>query len=176
MKKLKGSKTEANLLAAFAGESQARNRYTFFARKAREEGHTLIGDYFDQSARNEQEHANLWLRALGGINDTAQNLQSAIESETYERASMYPDFAKIAREEGFEEIARLFENIGWIERAHEEEFKQMLANLGKLGVAATNVKVDNWRCSACGYIHAGKIAPEKCGVCQSIGFKPYEVL
>ncbi|MDO4748677.1 MAG: rubrerythrin family protein, partial [Eubacteriales bacterium] len=126
---LKGTKTEANLMAAFAGESQARNKYTYYASKAKKEGYNQIADLFLATADNEKEHAKLWFKLLGGINDTEQNLEDAAAGENYEWTDMYATFAKEAREEGFEDIAVQFEGVAKIEKEHEERYRKLLANV-----------------------------------------------
>lgn len=163
---LKGSKTEKNLLAAFAGESQARNKYTYFASKARKEGYEQIGAIFEETADNEKEHAKLWFKYLqgGDIKDTLTNLGIAADGEYYEWTDMYPGFAKIAREEGFTEIATKFELVGKIEKTHEERYRKLLANV-KNGVVFIGNDLSVWKCRNCGHIVIGKYAPEKCPVC-----------
>ena len=126
MKELKGSKTEANLLTAFAGESQARNKYTYFASKAKKEGYNQIAAIFEETANNEKEHAKIWFKLLGGIGDTEENLKAAAAGENYEWTEMYAEFAKTAKEEGFENIAYLFEAVGQIEKEHEERYNTLL--------------------------------------------------
>ena len=170
MPNLNGSKTEANLKAAFAGESQARGRYTYFAATAREEGHAAVARYFEETALNEQEHAKLWYKYLGGIGSTVDNLKVAIAGENAENSDMYPSFAQIAREEGFDEIAQRFEQVGAIEKTHEERFKNLLANLDK------GASTDTWKCDNCGNIIAAKAAPSTCPVCgySDIGWSGYK--
>ena len=129
MANLKGSKTEANLRTAFAGESEARNKYTYFASKAKKEGYVQIAKIFEETANNEKEHAKIWFKLLGGIGDTAANLQSAAAGENYEWTDMYATFAKEAREEGFDDIAALFEKVGAIEKEHEERYRKLLSNV-----------------------------------------------
>ncbi len=164
---LKGSKTEANLQAAFAGESQARNKYTYFASKAKKEGFEQIAAIFLETAENEKEHAKMWYKLLNGgeINSTAENLKDAAAGENYEWTSMYADFAKTAREEGFEDIAKKFEGVAKIEKEHEERYKKLLDNVTKeLVFSKDGEKI--WQCRNCGHICIGKEAPEVCPVCD----------
>ena len=161
---LKGTKTEANLMAAFAGESQARNKYTYFASKARKEGYNQIADLFLATADNEKEHAKLWFKLLGGINDTMQNLEDAAAGENYEWTDMYATFAKEAREEGFEDIALQFEGVAKIEKEHEERYRKLLANV-KNGEVFKKGSIVIWECGNCGHIVVGTEAPEICAVC-----------
>jgi rubrerythrin len=163
---LKGSKTEANLQAAFAGESQARNKYTYFASKAKKEGFVQIAAIFEETAKNEQEHAKIWFKLLHGgeIPTTAENLLAAAEGENYEWTDMYDQFAKEAREEGFTKIAELFEGVAAIEKEHEERYRKLLANVkGDLVFSKEGDAV--WQCSNCGHIVVGKRAPEVCPIC-----------
>ena len=161
---LKGSKTEQNLRTAFAGESQARNKYTYFASKAKKEGFVQIANIFTETADNEKEHAKIWFKLLGGIGTTAENLLTAAEGENYEWTDMYATFAKEAREEGFEDIAKLFEGVGAIEKEHEERYRKLLANVeGGLVFSKDGDMI--WQCSNCGHIVVGKQAPEICPVC-----------
>ena len=163
---LKGTKTEANLQTAFAGESQARNKYTYFASKARKEGFVQIAAIFEETAKNEQEHAKIWFKLLhgGAIGSTAENLLAAAEGENYEWTDMYAGFAKTAREEGFDEIATLFEGVAAIEKEHEERYKKLLANVkGDLVFSKEGDAV--WQCSNCGHIVVGKEAPDVCPIC-----------
>ncbi len=162
---LKGSQTEKNLLEAFAGESQARNKYTYFASVAKKEGYQQIAAFFEETANNEKEHAKIWLKQLQGIGDTKQNLQSCINGENYEWTSMYPDFAKTAREEGFSQIAMLFEKIADIEKEHEERYAVLLKNIEEEKVFKKDGKVQ-WICRNCGHIHEGDAAPKVCPACQ----------
>lgn len=167
MKDLKGTKTEANLQAAFAGESQARNKYTYFASKAKKDGYVQIAAIFEETANNEKEHAKLWYKLLNGgsVSDTVENLKEAAGGENYEWTEMYPAFAKEAREEGFEEIAWLFESVAAIEKEHEERYKKLLANIeGDLVFSKDGDVV--WQCANCGHICVGKKAPEVCPVCN----------
>ncbi len=161
---LKGSKTEKNLLAAFAGESQARNKYTYFASKAKKEGYQQIAAIFQESADNEKEHAEKEFKFLNGIGDTKANLKAAAEGENYEWTSMYPEFAKIAKEEGFTEIAQIFEEISKVEKEHEKRYRKLLSNIesGKIFKQDSSVK---WKCRNCGYIYEGTEAPKVCPAC-----------
>ena len=162
---LKGSKTEENLLAAFAGESEARNKYTYYASKARKEGYVQIANIFEETAANEKEHAKIWFKLLkGGIGTTAENLADAAAGENYEWTDMYATFAKEAREEGFDEIATLFEGVAAIEKEHEERCKKLLENVEK-GLVFSKDGDTIWQCSNCGHICIGKQAPEVCPVC-----------
>ena len=161
---LKGSKTEQNLRDAFAGESQARNKYTYFASKAKKDGYVQISNLFLETADNEKEHAKIWFKLLGGIGTTAENLLAAAEGENYEWTDMYARFAKEAREEGFEDIAKLFEGVGAIEKEHEERYRKLLANVqGGLVFSKDGDMI--WQCGNCGHIVVGKQAPEVCPVC-----------
>lgn len=165
MAELKGSKTEANLWAAFAGESQARNKYTYFASKAKKEGYEQISALFLETANNEKEHAKIWFKLLDGIHDTAQNLKDAAAGENYEWTDMYAGFAKTAKEEGFDHIAYLFESVGEIEKEHEERYKKLLENVeGGLVFSRDGDMI--WQCANCGHIHVGAKAPEVCPVCN----------
>ena len=166
MKELKGTKTEANLQAAFAGESQARNKYTYYASKAKKEGYNQISAIFEETANNEKEHAKIWFKLLhDGMPDTAANLADAAAGEGYEWTEMYPTFAKEADEEGFTEIARLFRAVADIEKEHEERYKKLAANLAENKVFAREEQ-QVWICPNCGHIHVGTHAPEKCPVCD----------
>ena len=160
---LKGTKTEANLKAAFAGESQARNKYSYFASQAKKDGYEQIAAIFEETAHNEKEHAKMWLKELNGIGNTAENLKAAADGENYEWTDMYDEFAKVAKEEGFDRIAYLFEAVGKIEKEHEERFKKLLENVeeGKV-FEAGEVKI--WKCRNCGHIVVGTKAPEICPV------------
>ena len=163
---LKGSKTEANLWAAFAGESQARNKYTYFASKAKKDGFVQIANIFEETAGNEKEHAKIWFKlATGGIGSTMENLKAAAEGENDEWTDMYPEFAKVAKEEGFTKIAHLFEAVAKIEKEHEERYRALLANVegGKVFTKDGDVV---WQCANCGHIHVGKVAPDVCPVCD----------
>ena len=175
MSNLSGSKTEANLQAAFAGESQARGKYFYFAAKAKEEGYGTVARYFEETAQNEQEHTKLWCKYLDGIGATPDNLKAAIAGELGEHAEMYPSFAKTAREEGFTEIADRFEQVAAIEKTHEEHFKHLLDTLGKDKTASP----DRWKCDNCGNIIIAKSAPITCPVCGNAdiawsGYKAYK--
>ncbi len=164
---LKGSKTEQNLMTAFAGESQARNKYTYYASEARKAGYTVIADIFEETAGNEKEHAKLWFKILHGdkVPDTATNLLDAAEGENYEWTDMYAGFAKTAKEEGFDRIAYLFEAVGKIEKEHEERYRALLEKLNTETIFVSE-EVQVWICTNCGHIHVGKKAPEMCPVCQ----------
>jgi rubrerythrin len=165
MSNLKGTKTEANLRAAFAGESEARNKYTYYASKAKKEGYEQIAAFFLETAENEKEHAKIWFKLLkNGIPDTIANLKDAADGENYEWTDMYKAFAKEAREEGFTEIANLFEGVAKIEKEHEERYRALLKNIDTDKVFAKEETVV-WQCANCGHIHIGKEAPEKCPVC-----------
>ena len=166
MKDLQGTKTQANLLAAFAGESQARNKYTYFAGKAEKDGFEQIAEIFRETAHNEQEHAEIWFKLLNGgeISDTATNLGDAADGENYEWTNMYKTFAEEAREEGFDHIAFLFDSVAKIEKEHEERYRKLLANIeGDLVFSKDGDVI--WQCSNCGHICVGKKAPEVCPVC-----------
>lgn len=162
---LKGSKTEANLQAAFAGESMATNKYTYFASKAKKDGYQQIAAIFEETAANEREHAKMWYKLInGGIDSTLENLGHAAEGENYEWTDMYSEFAKVAREEGFEEIAALFEGVAAIEKEHEERYRRLIANIEQ-GVVFSKDGDTIWQCRNCGHICIGKEAPEVCPVC-----------
>lgn len=165
MKNLKGTKTEENLKEAFAGESMARNKYTYYASKAKKDGYVQIAEIFEETAKNEKEHAKLWFKLLhDGIGSTIDNLKDAADGENYEWTDMYDKFAKEAREEGFDKIADLFEGVGKIEKEHEERYRQLLANIeGDLVFSKDNDVI--WECSNCGHICVGKKAPEICPIC-----------
>lgn len=167
MAEIKGTKTEKNLNAAFAGESQARVKYQFYASKAKKEGYEQIAAIFAETSDNEKEHAKIWYKLLhdGGVPDTKENLKDAIAGEEYEETEMYVKFAEEAREEGFEEIAKLFEEVGKIEAKHEERYRKLLDNLEK-GMVFKADGVTVWKCRNCGYIHIGDSAPEECPVCK----------
>lgn len=164
---LKGSKTEKNLMEAFAGESQARNKYTFFASQAKKDGYEQIADIFQETADNEKEHAKLWFKLLNGgaIGSTEENLKSAAAGENYEWTDMYAEFAKTAKEEGFARIAYLFEEVGKIEKEHEERYLKLLENV-KEGKVFEAGEVKIWKCRNCGHIVVGTSAPEVCPVCN----------
>lgn len=165
MADLKGSKTESNLMTAFAGESMARNKYTYFASKAKKDGYVQIANIFEETAANEKEHAKLWYKLLsGGIGSTAENLLLAAQGEHEEWTDMYAQFAKEAREEGFEDIAKLFEGVAEIEKEHEERYRKLLENVeGGLVFSKDGDRI--WQCLNCGHIHVGPEAPESCPVC-----------
>lgn len=165
MADLKGTKTEANLQAAFAGESMARNKYTYFASKAKKEGYVQIAAIFEETAANEKEHAKMWYKILNdGIGNTAENLKIAAEGENYEWTDMYAQFAKDARAEGFEDIAKLFEGVAAIEKEHEERYRKLLDNVEN-GLVFSKDGDMIWQCTNCGHICVGKQAPEVCPVC-----------
>jgi rubrerythrin len=164
-KELKGSKTEANLQSAFAGESQARNKYTYFASKARKDGYVQIAKIFEETAENEKEHAKIWFKLLKGIGDTAANLEAAAGGEHQEWTDMYAGFAKTAEAEGFTDIAALFKAVGAIEKEHEDRYLKLLNNVKKsLVFSKDGDKI--WQCDNCGHIMVGKQAPEICPVCS----------
>ena len=178
MKKLKGSQTEKNLLKAFAGESQARNRYTYFASAARKEGFEQIAGIFEETADNEKEHAKVFFKHLEGgdvaieasypagkIGATAENLLAAAEGEKMEWGTLYPDFEKVAREEGFDGIADSFKEIGEVEEKHEKRYRKLLENVKNNEVFEKN-KVVKWKCRNCGYVHEGTEAPKVCPACK----------
>lgn len=177
MSSLKGSKTETNILAAFAGESQARNRYTYFASKAKKDGFVQIASIFEETANQEKEHAKRLFKLLEGgevevtagfpagvIDTTLENLRASAEGENYEHTEMYPEFAKVAREEGFDDIAEVFEAIAVAEKQHEKRYLDLAANIeaGRVFKRGTEV---TWRCRNCGYLHNGEEAPETCPAC-----------
>ena len=164
MNKYAGTQSEKNLMTAFAGESEARNKYTFFASVAKKQGFEQIAALFLKTANNEKEHAKLWFKELNGIGDTAANLKAAAEGENYEWTDMYDSFAKTAEEEGFPELAARFRLVGAIEKHHEERYRALLHNIEMAEVfAKSEVKV--WECRNCGHIVVGKSAPEVCPVC-----------
>ena len=164
MNKYAGTQSEKNLMTAFAGESEARNKYTFFASVAKKQGFEQIAALFLKTADNEKEHAKLWFKELNGIGDTADNLKAAAAGENYEWTDMYAEFAKTAREEGFDEIARLFDGVAAIEKEHEKRYLKLLANVkGDLVFSKEGDVV--WQCANCGHICVGKKAPEVCPVC-----------
>ena len=163
---LKGSRTEANLMAAFAGESQARNKYDYYASKARKDGYVQIAELFEETARNEKEHAKLWFKLLhDGIPGTAENLKDAAAGENYEWTDMYATFAKEAEEEGFTDIARLFRGVAAIEKEHEERYLKLLANV-EGGIVFSRDEDMIWQCGNCGHVVIGKKAPQICPVCD----------
>ncbi len=162
---LKGTKTEKNLRAAFSGESEARNKYTYFASKAKKEGYEQIAELFLKTADNEKEHAKLWFKALGGLNDTATNLLAAAEGENYEWTDMYEGFAKDAEEEGFTELAVQFRAVAQVEKHHEERYRALLNNV-KTNTVFEKSEEKVWECRNCGHLHTGKEAPGVCPVCN----------
>jgi rubrerythrin len=167
MENIKGTKTEKNLQEAFAGESQARGKYTYFASKARQEGYEQIAAIFEETAKNEQEHAKLWFKLLNGgeLSSTADNLKAAAAGENFEWTDMYDRMAKEAREEGFTRIAYLFEAVGKIEKEHEERYRKLLENVED-GLVFSKDGDRIWKCRNCGHIVIGKEAPEVCPVCE----------
>ncbi|MCJ8342612.1 MAG: rubrerythrin family protein [Cetobacterium sp.] len=165
-KSLKGSQTEKNLQAAFAGESMARNKYSFYASQAKKDGYVQIAKFFEDTANNEMAHAKIWFKLLhGGMPETIQNLLDGEEGENYEWTSMYSEFAKQAREEGYDDIAELFEGVGAIEKEHDERYQALLANV-KRDEVFRKTENERWECMNCGHIHEGKEAPESCPVCN----------
>ena len=164
---LKGSKTEQNLMTAFAGESQARNKYTYFASKAKKDGYEQIAAIFEETANNEKEHAKIWFKLLNGgeIPSTTENLKAAAEGENYEWTDMYKEFAKVAKEEGFDHIAYLFEGVAKIEKEHEERYRKLLKNINDEVVFSSDGDTI-WICRNCGHIHIGKKAPKVCPICN----------
>lgn len=166
MKNLEGTKTAANLAAAFAGESQAHTKYLYYASKAKKDGFVQIGNLFEETARNEKEHAKIWFKLLhGGMPGTIDNLKDAAAGENYEWTDMYKTFAEEAREEGFDEIATLFEGVAAIEKEHEERYRKLLANI-EGGLVFSRDGEQIWQCSNCGHIVVGKKAPALCPVCN----------
>ena len=166
MKDLKGTRTEANLMAAFAGESQARNKYTYYASKAKKEGYVQIAALFEETANNEKEHAKIWFKLLhDGMPDTMTNLADAAAGENFEWTDMYARMAKEAKEEGFDHIAFLFDEVAKIEKEHEERYRKLLANIEN-GIVFSRDGDMIWQCSNCGHIVVGKAAPEVCPVCE----------
>ena len=161
---LKGSKTEKNLMTAFAGESEARNKYTYFASVAKKEGYEQISAIFLKTAENEKEHAKMWFKALGGLSDTAKNLAAAAEGENYEWTDMYATFAKEAEEEGFTKLAAQFRMVGEIEKHHEERYRALLSNVEMQKVFEKSEQT-MWECRNCGHLVMGRKAPEVCPVC-----------
>ena len=164
---LKGSKTEANLMAAFAGESQARNKYTYYASKAKKEGYEQIAAIFEETANNEKEHAKMWFKQLHGgeVPSTIDNLKDAANGENYEWTEMYEEFAKTAEDEGFTEIARLFRGVGEIEKHHEERYLKLVDNIENNLVFQKDKEVI-WICRNCGHVYYGKVAPKVCPICN----------
>lgn len=165
MANLKGTKTEANLLQAFAGESQARNKYTYYASKAKKEGYEQIAALFLETAENEKEHAKLWFKHLNGINSTKDNLKAAADGENEEWTDMYEGFARVAEAEGFTEIAAQFRGVAAIEKRHEERYRALLENLEKDEVFTKKTGLNVWKCRNCGHIEVSESAPEICPVC-----------
>lgn len=167
MEDLKGTKTEANLMAAFAGESQARNKYTYYASQAKKDGYVQIASFFEETAENEKEHAKIWFKLLhdGTVPDTAVNLKDAANGEHFEWTDMYAKMAKEAKEEGFDKIAYLFEAVGKIEKEHEERYLALLKNINENQVFKKDEK-QVWQCVNCGHIHEGTDAPGVCPVCN----------
>ena len=162
---LKGSKTEANLMAAFAGESQARNKYDYYASRAKKDGYEQIAAIFQETALNEKEHAKMWFKLFAGIGETKENLLAAAAGEHEEWTEMYRKFAEEARAEGFEEIARQFEGVAAIEKHHEERYLKLLANIEK-GEVWEKIGENRWQCRNCGHIYVGAKAPDVCPVCD----------
>ena len=167
MKELKGTKTEKNLQEAFAGESMARNKYTYFASKAKKDGYVQIAAIFEETAANEKEHAKMWYKLLNGgkVSDTVKNLEDAASGENFEWTDMYARMAQEAREEGFDEIAEKFEGVAAIEKEHEERYRKLLKNINDKKVFSKDGDVI-WQCANCGHIVIGKQAPEVCPVCN----------
>lgn len=165
--KLKGSKTEANLMAAFAGESQARNKYSYYASKAKKEGYEQIAEIFEETSGNEKEHAKMWFKLLHGgeIPSTIENLEDAAAGESYEWTDMYAEFAKVAKEEGFDHISYLFDSVGKIEKRHEERYNALLEKV-KEDMVFKREEPIMWICRNCGHVHFGKEAPMVCPVCS----------
>ena len=163
---LKGSKTYENLMTAFAGESQARNKYTYYASKAKKDGYEQIAALFEETANNEKEHAKMWFKELhgGSVPDTLENLNDAADGENYEWTDMYSEFAKVAREEGFTRIANLFEGVAKIEKEHEERYRKLISNI-EGGLVFSKDGDTIWKCRNCGHIVVGKKAPAMCPVC-----------
>ena len=164
---LKGSRTEQNLMAAFAGESQARNKYTYFASKAKKDGYEQIAAIFEETANQEKEHAKMWFKELNGgeVPSTPENLLAAAEGENYEWTEMYEEFAKVAEEEGFDLLAKKFRMVGEIEKHHEERFRKLLDNI-ESGKVFARSEQKMWICRNCGHIHYGEKAPDVCPVCS----------
>ena len=167
MAELKGTRTEKNLQAAFAGESQAHTKYLYYASKAKKDGYVQIGNLFEETAKNEKEHAKIWFKFLHGgeVPVTTVNLEDAANGENYEWTDMYAEFAKVAHEEGFEEIAFLFEKVGAIEKTHEERYRKLLSNINE-GLVFSRDGDTIWECSNCGHIVIGPKAPDECPVCN----------
>ena len=167
MKELKGTQTEKNLMAAFAGESQARNKYSYYASKAKKEGYEQIAAIFIETADNEKEHAKLWFKYLEGgeIGSTLQNLKDAAAGENYEWTDMYREFAEVAEKEGFAEIAAKFRLVGEVEKHHEERYRKLVENIEQNQVFTKDTGIHIWKCRNCGHIHIGEKAPELCPTC-----------
>jgi len=164
-KDLKGTKTLENLMAAFAGESQARNKYTYYASKAKKEGFEQIAELFTETANQEKEHAKIWFKLFHGVGDTMENLKDAAQGENDEWTDMYPRMAQEAREEGFDDIADLFDGVAAVEKVHEEKYRRLLANIEE-GIVFSRDGDRVWQCRNCGHIHVGKQAPDVCPVCN----------
>jgi len=164
MKELKGTKTLENLMIAFAGESQARNKYTYYASKAKKEGYVQISKIFEETAANEKEHAELWFKLAEGIGSTEENLLAAAAGENYEWTDMYAEMAKVAREEGFDQIARMMDGVAAVEKEHEERYRKLAENI-KNGMVFKRDEPVVWQCSNCGHQFVGLEAPEVCPVC-----------
>lgn len=162
---LKGTQTEKNLQTAFAGESQARNKYTYFASKAKKDGYEQIASLFLETAENEKEHAKMWFKLLDGIGDTKQNLAAAAEGENFEWTNMYKEFAETAKKEGFDKIAEMFLGVAAIEKSHEERYRKLLSNI-EGGLVFSRDGDAIWQCRNCGHIVVGKTAPKVCPVCS----------
>lgn len=165
MKDLKGTKTYDNLETAFAGESMAKNKYTFYAKQARKDGYVQVARFFEETARNEEEHAKVWFKYFHGIGTTTENLEDAANGEKYEWTEMYYEFANTAREEGFDEIALQMDNIGKVEKEHEERYRKLKANIESGEVFERDEEV-LWQCDNCGFVHKGKKALETCPACK----------
>lgn len=163
-KKLQGTKTEQNLKTAFSGESEARNKYDYFASKAKKDGYDQVAGFFAETALNEKEHAKIWFKQLNGIGTTIENLIAAAAGENYEWVEMYAEFAKDARAEGFEDIAKLFDGVAAIEKTHEARYRALLENINN-GVVFNKAEEVLWKCRNCGHEEVGKDAPEMCSVC-----------
>lgn len=164
-KELKGTKTLQNLMAAFAGESQARNKYTYYASKAKKEGYEQIAELFTETANQEKEHAKIWFKLFHGVGDTMDNLRDAAAGENDEWTDMYPRMAEEARQEGFDDIAALFDGVAAVEKVHEEKYRRLLQNIED-GIVFSRDGDRVWQCRNCGHIHVGKEAPEVCPVCN----------
>lgn len=163
--KLKGTQTEQNLLKAFQGESEARNKYTYFSSVAKKEGYVQISKIFEETSNNEKEHGKIWFKQLNKIGTTLENLKQSIETEGYEAKKMYPEFAKTAKKEGFENIAKLFEEVAEVEQEHHDRYLKLLKNIEKNAVFKSE-KETKWHCLNCGYIHNGTSAPKICPACS----------